>query len=128
VWLAVAAFAFALDKVYALFAHGMASPHMTWLFLYPLLGGCVIFALLALLAPRAVARRFWPAARALYGCGLGTLMAGSLLQGIFEIAGTASPYTTVFFVVGALLAVGGVVAACLPRKRAAPLPPGARQG
>lgn len=108
-WLAAAVFAFVLARVYALFAHGVASPHMRLLFLYPLLGGAALYGLLALVWPGVVGRRGWRAGFNLYNSGLVCAAAGSLLAGIFQIAGTASPYTAWFYVAGGALAAVGVL-------------------
>lgn len=117
IWLSAAALAFAIDKVYALFAHGVGSPHMELLFLYPLLGGALVYGLLALFAPGVPLRRFWRPGLNLYNSGQAAISAGSLLQGIFEIAGTASAYTALFFLAGILLALCGVILAVLPHRR-----------
>lgn len=116
--LGAAVLAFAIDKVYALFAHGVDSPHMALFFLYPLLGGAVVCALLALFIPGVTVRPFWRVGVNLYNSGIAALVAGSLLQGIFEIAGTASAYTVFFFGAGILLMLGGIVLVLLPGSRA----------
>lgn len=99
---ATAVFAFAFDKIYALFAHGVESPYMRWLFVYPLVAGfvwAVGYSLFRTRLGRGSARIGFN----LYNMGLAALMAGSLLHGIFDIAGTASPYTAWFFMCGAAL-------------------------
>ncbi len=109
VYLGVSALCFLVDKVYALYAHGVASPAMTLLFLYPLLGGSLVFLVLGLVQPWAAAVPRYRAAYNLYNSGIATLSTGSLLQGIFEIAGTSSPYTVLFYVAGGLLIAAGVI-------------------
>ena len=117
VYLAVSALCFLIDKIYALFGHGVSSPAMTWLFLYPLLGGALVFILLRLLAPVIAAKPRYRIAYNLYNSGIATLIVGSMLQGVFEIAGTSSPYTIVFYIVGGLMLVAGVVALQISKQR-----------
>ena len=92
VYLCFSIFAFVVNKVYALFGHGVSSAAMTWMFLYPLLGGGLLYLLLGLLLPRLNRlvgyRLFYNS----YNAGIALLTVGSLLQGIMEIAGTSSPY------------------------------------
>ncbi len=109
IYLVVSAFCFLVDKVYALYGHGVTSPAMTFLFLYPLLGGALVFLLLWFVQPWAAAVPRYRAAYNLYNSGIATLAAGSLLKGIFEIAGTSSPYTVLFYIVGGLLIAAGVI-------------------
>jgi hypothetical protein len=76
---------------------------MSLLFAYPLLAGALIFQSLSLFMPAADAvprYRLW---FNLYNSGVAALTAGSLLRGIFEIAGTASPYTVCFPIAGWLM-------------------------
>jgi hypothetical protein len=99
----------AIDRVYGIFGHGVTSPAMIWMFLYPLLGGAVIYTLLYKLRPELFAlpkfRRFYN----LYNSGIAALTIGSFLLGIFQIAGTSSPFTIIFFIIGVLMIVVGVL-------------------
>lgn len=78
---------------------------MRWLWLWPLAGGAVPAAILAVLhkAPGA-------AARGLYRAALATLTVGSLMTGVFEIYGSSPALLAVYWVVGGLLAGGAAVA------------------
>lgn len=106
--------AFLFDRIYALFAHGIESDSMRWMFLFPLLGGVAVYGLLALVLPAVTKRRGWRAGLNLYNSGIAALTVGSLLQGVFEIAGTASVYTAVFFVFGVIFAVMGILFWVIP--------------
>lgn len=115
VYLILSAAAALIAQVYGLFGHGVTSPAMTFMFLYPLLGG---FGLMLCLrwfqgAPRSQAR--FRLFANLYNAGIATFAAGSLLQGIFEIAGTSSPYTVGFYALGCALCLAGL--GILQRKR-----------
>lgn len=92
--------AFFFDKIYAVFAHGVRSASMTYLFLYPLLGGVLVYLLLALFCPEIVERRQYRLFVNLYNSGIAALSVGSLLRGIFEIAGTTSQWVAVYMAAG----------------------------
>jgi hypothetical protein len=101
--------AIAVNNIYALFGHGVHSAAMTWMFLYPLIGGGLGYFLIERLAPGIVKAKGYRLFYNLYNSGIATLTVGSFLQGILEIAGTSSPYTIGFYVVGLLFAVAGLV-------------------
>ena len=87
--------------VYDQFSHGVRSLFMGGAFLIPLAGGIASIFLLA----GGRARSF---VRCALLAGVLTLTAGSILQGIFVIAGTASPFTIWYLVIGLLwLAAAG---------------------
>jgi hypothetical protein len=100
VYLAAAAFCILFDRVYALFGHGVQSAAMSRMFLYPLLGGALMFFLQWLFVPEPCRVRHYRLLFNLYNSGLAALTVGSLLQGILEIAGTTSPYLVAFPVFG----------------------------
>jgi len=100
IYLVIAAGCVVIDKVYALFGHGVTSAAMSLMYLYPLLGGMLPFLLLWLLVPAASAVRGYRLFYNSYNSGMATLTIGSMLTGVFEIAGTASPYMIVFTVAG----------------------------
>jgi hypothetical protein len=94
VHLAAAVFCIVTANVYALFGHGARSASMDWMFLYPLLGGTVVFSLWAALLPRLSAR-FLLISRVgynLYNSGIAALGSAAMLTGIVEIAGTDSKW------------------------------------
>ena len=99
----------AADRVYALFAHGVRSPYMTWMFLVPLIGGTALFEALGPAARRYVPGRFRLGLN-LYGSGLATLTVGCFFQGILEIANSSSDYVLAFIAAGLALAAGGLAA------------------
>ncbi|TWT01881.1 hypothetical protein [Planomicrobium sp. CPCC 101079] len=108
VYLAVSLFVFAAAKVYGLFGHGVASPAMTWAFLYPLIGGgffCLLKWRAVQIPVHSLEFRLFSN---LYNSGIATLAAGRLLQGIVEIAGASSGYIVYFYTAGIVLIVGGL--------------------
>ncbi|MBC3796358.1 hypothetical protein [Acetobacterium tundrae] len=109
VYLALSLIAIVINDVYGLFGHGVHSASMTWMFLYPLLGGAVLYLLIFLLVPdiaRFVAYRMF---YNIYNSGIATLSLGSFLKGIFDIAGTSSVYIAVFYAIGELFVALGLV-------------------
>ncbi len=92
--------------VYSQFSHGVSSPHMTYLFLYPLILGNLVGILLCCFE-KSSTTHFWSSH--LYHTGVVALILGSLLRGIFDIAGTASVYQIALSAGGAFMIVCGVV-------------------
>ncbi len=92
--------------VYAQFSHGVSSPHMTYVFLYPLLLGVVV-GLLLFAFEKSNIDYFWQAH--FYHTGVVALILGSLLRGVFDIAGTASVYQIALSIGGAVMVFCGVI-------------------
>lgn len=100
VYLTVSVICIIFDKVYALFGHGVHSTSMSMMFLYPLLGGTLIFTLAWIIIPHSDEVSCYRFFYNIYNSGVAALTVGSVLNGIFEIAGTSSPYTIAFFILG----------------------------
>ncbi len=92
--------------IYAQFSHGVSSPYMTYLFLYPLLLGVVVGVLLFAFKKTNI-DYFWQSH--LYHTGVVALILGSLMRGVFDIAGTASVYQTALTIGGVVMLFLGVV-------------------
>jgi len=116
-YLGVSLFTIIVDKVYAIFGHGVTSAFMTWMFLYPLLGGAGIYYLLQRIAPGIKQYPGYRLFANLYNSGLATFMVGSFMNGIFEIAGTNSPYVSWYYGAGFLfvLAAGAALVVSILR-------------
>ena len=111
---AVALGCLVITNVYALFGHGVRSAAMDFMFLYPAVGGALVFALLQLAFPCNIRRRYFRPGYNLYNSGIAALTAGAMLRGIVEIAGTDSGLIGIFFLLGWLLVAAGVAVAALP--------------
>jgi len=107
----IAAFCGLFAGIYAQFSHGVSSAAMTFMFLYPLVGGAGIFLLIRLLHLRGFTRVSFNA----YNSGVATLTIGSLLAGVFEIAGTSSAFQPVFTVAGVAFIVFALAGAVVER-------------
>ncbi len=92
--------------VYSQFSHGVSSPHMTYLFVYPLVLG-VLAGLLLYGFDNGSVDYFWPSH--FYHTGVTALILGSLLRGIFDIAGTASIYQSALSIGGAVMLLCGLI-------------------
>lgn len=137
-FVAVTAACIVFDRIYALFGHGVSSPAMSGMYLFPLLGGAVPFLLLWLFLPGWGWKRTGPAVSGpahepaasghlpaeeaardsahhwrlfcnAWNSGVATLTVGSLLRGILEIAGTESAYVAVFTAIGTILMAIGAL-------------------
>lgn len=96
-----------IDNVYALFGHGVRSAAMSFMFLYPLLGGTLGYFILWLIVPRVCLDKWYRLSYNLYNSGIAALTTGSFFKGILDIAGTESDYTRVFAILGwGMTAVG----------------------
>lgn len=110
IYLEAAALCILFDRVYALFGHGVSSAAMTFMFLYPLLGGALPFgvcwaAKLHIARPVRCRRLLFNT----YNSGVAALTVASALTGVFEIAGTSSPYTVWLTAAGAALCAFGAI-------------------
>lgn len=93
-------------RIYNFFGHGVTSGYMNWMCLYPLILGCGMYFVLI---GRHLLEKVSGNAERFYGWGIITLVFGNMLRGIFEIAGTSSPYVTVYWIVGGVLVLIGLM-------------------
>ena len=99
-YLLITLFCCLFSAVYEAFSHHVFSGWMIGLPLYPAILGVLPFLLLRRHIPG------WP--RQLWHCGVATVMVGSCLTGIFEIAGVHMPYTAAFLAMGGMLMMASV--------------------
>lgn len=92
--------------IYNIFSHGVYSPFMTLLFLWPLTLGVLPCLIIHLLKKIPGPDRFTVN---IYNSGVAAITVSSLLRGIFEIAGTASPLQTGLWIAGIVMAGAGVL-------------------
>ncbi len=110
--------AIGINFIYGQFGHGVHSAAMTWMFLYPLLGGALFYFLLERLKSGMTQFAPFRFGYNSYNSGIATLTVGSFLKGILEIAGTNSLYLVFFTIMGWLfIAVGVTVFALLSVSR-----------
>lgn len=76
---------------------------MNYLFIWPLIGAILYFGLSFINKGNNKLGSY------IMNTGILALIYGSLLRGIFEIAGTASTYTGLFFITGSILFIIGLI-------------------
>ena len=91
--------------IYAQFSHEVYSPFMTFMFAIPLIGGALPSLCLALARSNPLPR----ATRQAWALALAALTVASCLRGIFEIAGTASPYLPVYLATAVICALAAAL-------------------
>lgn len=92
--------------IYEVFSHSVISYAMVLSFLWPMVGGVLLFTLL-MKAPAS--RRPSVAAVLLYNSGIVLFTLGSIFQGVLEIYGTTNRLQKVYVVVGAFFLMSGVL-------------------
>lgn len=108
VYLLISLFCVLFGAVYELFSHEVYSYYMLYAFVFPLVGGTLPFSVLSLTRVRKYPNVL---ARNLYHSGIATLTAGSVVEGVLEIYGTTNSKTLLYWAVGGLLAVCGILSA-----------------
>lgn len=109
IYLSISIIAVAVNQIYAIFAHGVSSHSMTFMFLYPLLGGALLYFFIEHLMVDLMRKPKYRIFFNIYISGLAALTFGSFLKGILEIAGTESAFTILFFIVGGLFTAVGFI-------------------
>ena len=106
VYLLISVFCALFGAVYEIYSHEVYSFYMIYAFAFPLVGGAVPFAILALLAnhgyPSALARN-------LYHSGIATLAVGSIVRGVLEIYGTTNRLSSYYWPIGFAFCLFGIV-------------------
>ncbi len=102
---AASIFCLILFIIYDRFSHNVRSPFMTFLFLWPLLLGALP-ALVLRLFPALPRPTYFT--RNAYNSGVAAVTVSSMLRGIFEIAGTASPLQTGLMIAGFVMIGAGL--------------------
>lgn len=109
VYLVLSALCILINRVYALFGHGISSVAMSFMFLYPLLGGALPFLLLWLLGAKVDHLAYYRFFYNCYNSGIAMLTVSGMLTGILQIAGTSSPFIVFFIVLGWVMVALGII-------------------
>lgn len=107
IYFLITIFLIIFDRVYSLFSHGVSSLSMNLMFLYPLLGGVVVYYILGYLSKNK--KNSMIISFNIYNSGIAILTVGSLLKGIMDIAGTSSQYIKYYFIIGVLVIITSVI-------------------
>ena len=103
IYLGISLFTILFECIYSSFSHGMSSRAMTFLFLYALVLGSGVYGVMSLAFPDVVKSKYYRLFSNIYNTAIATLMAGLLLKGIFEIAGSSSELLKIYFGVSYVL-------------------------
>ena len=105
IYLLISRFCALFGAVYEYFSQGVYSYYMLYAFAFPLVGGVLPFAALAMSGGHLPGRL----ARNLYHSGIAALTVGSILEGVLEIYGTTNQLTAVYWIVGMFFVITGVI-------------------
>lgn len=97
---------FLFAMIYNQFGHGVQSVYMNYMFLCPLILGMMFYGFILLVPKAKNISRF---SFNLYNSGIATLTVGSMLKGIFQIAGTASEFVLVYGILGSIMVATGFI-------------------
>lgn len=109
-YIIVSIFTSIFGAIYECFSHGVYSNYMIYAFLFPLIGGALLFSQLRIL-PNKLSLN-------LYNSGIATLTVGSIMKGVLNIYGTSNSLINVYFVVGIILICISSIFYILNRKKA----------
>ena len=109
VYLATAVFTILIDKVYAVFGHGVSSRNMSWMFLYPLVGGFAFYLILGMVFPWITQLPGFRLFGNLYNSSIAIFTVANFMKGIFEIAGTNSVYILWYQITGGIFLGLGIL-------------------
>ncbi|MDR2620166.1 MAG: hypothetical protein LBC29_03460 [Propionibacteriaceae bacterium] len=116
IWLGVAAGCGVFSFGYEQFSHGVISWWMVFLFAWPLLLGALPYAVIALRLGKTGDTRYrYPWTRLLYAAGVAALTLGSASTGVFQIFGSPSDYTFIYWVAGSALLLAAAVSRLLKK-------------
>lgn len=109
IYAGVTLFCAVFSIIYNMFAHGVHSPYMTWLFVWPLVLGVAAKLVAGIIRQKRDAGRVADIAECIYNSGVAAITVSSMLRGIMDIAGTGSVYQTWMLYAGAVMAAAGAV-------------------
>jgi hypothetical protein len=103
-----AVFAFAFDRIYAIFSHGVSSEDMSSVWIFLLCSGTLFYTALHIISAKT---KYQPKRFAcnIYNSGTAVFAVGMLLKGVFDIAGTGSDFILFYRIAGIVLMSAGAV-------------------
>ena len=114
IYLLVSLFCIFFGAVYEAFSHEVYSFYMIYAFVFPLAGGTLPFLFMSF-----GLRKKYPNPQAchLYHWGIATVTTGSIVQGVLEIYGTTNALAVIYWPVGGLLILAGIITFVLGGKK-----------
>ena len=104
VYLLVALFCVLFGAVYEKFSHAVYSYYMIYAFVFPLVGGTLVFFRIAMSNTEKFPEFY---AKLPYHTGIAVLTTGSILHGILDIFGTTNRLLKTYFTLGIVLTIIG---------------------
>lgn len=89
---------------YEQFSHQVYSGYMVYAFVFPLVGGALVFLTMARFKCRKWRRR----SMSLYHSGIASFTVGSIMKGVLEIYGTTNELLRIYWYVGAGFVIAGI--------------------
>ena len=105
VYVLIAIFCAFFGAVYEYFSHEVYSYFMLYAFMLPLVSAGLFLVICLLPLKKSPAA----AARNLYNSGIATLTIGSIVRGVLDIYGTTNRLINIYWIVGIILVVAGVM-------------------
>lgn len=113
IWLGISLFCLVFYLIYNMFSHGVRSAFMTYLFAWPLILGFLPATIIYVINHiRNMTLYINPVTDNAYCCGVASLTVSSMLKGIFDIAGTSSPYQEYLLYAGIVLIIIAGISLC----------------
>ena len=111
VYLGISILCLIIFLIYDQFSHGVRSPYMTYLFLWPLVLGFVPYTIAAFIKSKTAAygNSITRIAFNIYNSGVAAITVSSLLKGIFDIAGNSSIYQSYLMTGGIIILIVGII-------------------
>lgn len=104
IFLCVTLFCGLFSAVYEHFSHNVYSNYMVYLFMFPLFGGVLPYAVFGLV-PKTKCPS--PISARIFNSGVAALTVGSCVKGVLDIYGTTSSYQPIYWVIGMVLTALG---------------------
>ncbi|MBQ8164745.1 MAG: hypothetical protein IJZ94_02905 [Clostridia bacterium] len=106
IYLIVSVICAVFGAVYEKFSHGVYSYSMIYAFLFPLIGGALVWSIIG---KAEKLKMPGGAVRNLYHSGIASFTVGSIFNGIIEIYGTESVFVYVYMITGIVLFVSSII-------------------
>ena len=106
IYILLGALCLIFSRIYNLYSHGVTSPYMTYLCLFPIIIGALpnLFFIIKKAPPKP-----GQLSLNLYNTGLAAIILSSAMRGIFEIAGTGSVLQVILMIAGFFFLISGTV-------------------
>ena len=96
-YLSVTLFCGLFAFIYERFSHEVYSNYMIYSFMFPLIGGLLLLAVMPIFGKKHIMGRL---SFNLYNSGIAALTVGSVVKGALEIYGTTNGFVSVYWVLG----------------------------